>query len=192
MIIIPNALLRGASLFTRVDPNRPALDGILLELEVGRARLVATDGFGLFVAAIPGEFVGPDFTVLIPGGLIKALRPPKKGETVVDAREGKVTLSAGAASVSGGVLAATFPSWKRLLPAPGTAGTAHGQLAPEQLGRLAKLAQELGDDDLTISHGDGKSVAIYRGPFYVGVLVMQYRIEPPSDPAASLRTIAGI
>lgn len=104
------------------DPELPMLGGVLLDIEGGNLRAVATDRYRMAVAraGITGHDEGR-VQVVVPTPLVDAMRALLGGEGAARlAVDGdRVTLDAGDGQAAGQCLDHDFPDYRRLLPADG-------------------------------------------------------------------------
>lgn len=99
------------------DPELPMLTGVLLDLDDGGARLVASDRYRLAVAALPGAEPGPPSAVLIPVGLVdEVLAALGDGDAVtIRVVDDEITVDVAGRTLSGQRLDHDFPDYRRLL-----------------------------------------------------------------------------
>jgi DNA-binding transcriptional MerR regulator len=137
------------------DPELPMLAGVLVELDEGAVRLVATDRFRLAVAAAPAvRTVGTAVQAIAPTSLVDDVRPlletaPATVDVVIDAEH--VTVRVGGREITGAALPYDYPDYRRLLPGTATrqvplnASRLREDLAAAGVGAVAVLS--VGSDD---------------------------------------------
>jgi DNA-binding transcriptional MerR regulator len=104
------------------DPELPMLDGVLLDIEGGGVRTVATDRYRMAVGRFRAAgHEGGRTQVVVPTPLVDAARALLQGggevRLSVDGR--RMVLEAGDRQVAGDCLGGEFPDYRRLLPVPG-------------------------------------------------------------------------
>ncbi|MGB4440758.1 MAG: DNA polymerase III subunit beta [Coriobacteriia bacterium] len=100
------------------DETRPILTGILVVVEEGILRMVATDSYRLCVREVPLEGAGSDIELVVPG---KAMEDVAKligsAETVsLGVAENQVIFSFGETTFISRRIEGTFPNYRQLLP----------------------------------------------------------------------------
>ncbi|KAB1904969.1 MerR family transcriptional regulator [Micromonospora sp. AMSO1212t] len=103
------------------DPGLPVLSGVLVEVEPGGVRLVATDRHRLAVARVGGTVDGPPVSALLPVASVDELRAlldldGADGAEVVVATD-RVTVTVAGRPVTAVPLPYDFPDYRRLLRA---------------------------------------------------------------------------
>ncbi len=101
------------------DETRPELTGVLLEVEPGEARMVATNGHRLARATVSGKFSGK-WNVLIPGkSLNQFLRLASSftGDVRIAATKSYARFTLGETQMYTRLLEGPFPDYRRVIPA---------------------------------------------------------------------------
>lgn len=119
------AALRAVRHAVSVDPELPALRGVLLD--VGSAlTAVATDRYRLATADVDAVVAGPAAAALVPVALVDAmaglLDAGGAAELVVEG--GRITLTTAAGTLGGALATEPFPDYRVLLPAGPAAASA--------------------------------------------------------------------
>lgn len=103
------------------DETRPVLTGILVSIEGGKLRMVATDSYRLSVKETPVEGHEDDaFTANVPARALQELSRiigDTKADTVsVSIRENQIVFGAGGVTLSSRLIDGQFPNYRQLLP----------------------------------------------------------------------------
>lgn len=100
------------------DESRMILTGVLIAVEEGALKLVATDSYRLAVTERALEGVLPDFSAVLPGGFVSDLAGlPRTGEDISFAlAENQAIVSYGGTVFVNRRIEGKYPNYKQLLP----------------------------------------------------------------------------
>ena len=181
---IDRSALRAVLKFAAEDDVRYYLNGVCLEVARDVAFLVATDGHRLGAVMIPtltGENLVPG-SFIIPSALIKGVRKagrkvPTDVEIIIetpDVVDSPVQVTDGEVKLSGKLIDAKYPDWRRISPQSVSGKVA--QFNPAYLKSFLEARQELQGKDcppvISVSHnGDSPALIDIEDPNFVGVLM---------------------
>jgi DNA polymerase III subunit beta len=110
-----NRALRKVRYAISSDPNQPTLNGVFLDSEPGRLRVVATDRYRLATTTVP-TMQPCELRCLLPAAAVdELLAADQTGSLDVVVADGTITLSGGSGTVRAQVPDADFPPYRNLL-----------------------------------------------------------------------------
>lgn len=168
--------------------ERPALNGIKVEIGRDAVTLIATDGH-MLAAHRMVEASGVEGEFIIPIQLLKGsfLWIDKVHFVYADDR---VSATVDDITRSMAAITAPFPAWRNVIPAPIESVDA-AEFNPGLLRRMEKVARRLfGKSPRIAQNGHGGALATVEGePSFVGVVMPLKHVDPPTEAPAWARPV---
>jgi len=158
-ITIDSAILKGLLAFAGKQDVRWYLNGLLIETTATDAILVASDGHTLAAHRVSIDDVEdhqPGLQVIVPRSALESVKPRRSGraQTVAIEVGAEVITVAGETTATAVPVDATYPNWRRIVPASVTSEP--GQVDPRFFARVAQLADAvLGKGRCPAMHANG-------------------------------------
>ena len=139
---------------TAPDPDVRSIEGVLVTVEHGALRLVATDRYRLAIRElVPASIDGPDARVVVEVADLEAASTAGADEVRVALDDASLAVASGSSSTDVRILpSAVFPPYERLLPDAAT--LVHRALVPAA--GLQALLEPLVERGLAVLHLDGE------------------------------------
>jgi DNA polymerase-3 subunit beta len=147
------------------DETRPILTGILIAIETGILRMVATDSYRLCIREVPVEGLAGELELVVPGKAMEDVAKLSSASETLSfgAAENQVVFSFGETTFVSRRIEGSFPNYRQLLPKEHTTRAVidRGELA-DAVKRVSLMAQQstplrvkiaVEDHTLTLSAG---------------------------------------
>jgi len=176
-MLIHGKYIKAAALFAPKKDPRSYLNGLCFEVHSDHVILVATSGHTLCAIKVdvdPGQESG---SFIVGHDLLASI--DHKFDVEVTFTNGEVKLKQSGREVSGKLIDAVYPGWRRVVPAQTSGEVA--QFTPENLQVALKAKRMLHDDskiqDIYISHNGSDPAVVAMGMPDTLVLVSPFRSE---------------